>query len=82
VSDLRASACRNFAPDSLGEDPAVCSGCLWHAADHDSPFALGWVDGFEGYVNGITLYADPGDPRGRAYDRGRTQGEADRARSR
>ena len=26
--------CPDFAPDTLGDDPAVCIRCLWHRSDH------------------------------------------------
>jgi hypothetical protein len=72
--------CLDFAPDSLGEAPQVCIACLWSVVDHDTPFALGWNDGFYGFVTGLTFDDDPDSLRSQAYDRGRTQGEIDQAR--
>lgn len=66
--------CADFAPDSLGPEPEVCSGCLWYADAHVSPFAFGWVDGY----NGAPSYDQSDDAA--AYKRGRKQGEVDRRR--
>ena len=73
-------ACRDFAPDSLGDDPRICIACLWSVSDHNTPFALGWDDGYEGLVTGLTFDFDPSSTASVSYDRGRTQGETDRAR--
>jgi len=72
--------CRDFAPDSLGDDPRICIACLWSVEDHTTPFALGWFDGYEALATGVTFDNDPGSRRSIEYDRGRTQGETDRAR--
>jgi hypothetical protein len=75
-----AHACNDFAPDSLGDSPPVCTGCLWHVAYHNTPFSLGYADGWDGLATGLTFDDDPESPRSIAYDNGRTQGEIDAAR--
>lgn len=59
--------CRAFAPDSLGDNPAVCSGCSWHALDHSDRFALGWVQGTRDHVRvieaGIKQAVEHGHPQ-------------------
>jgi hypothetical protein len=37
------TVCRNFAPDSLGDDPRVCIACLWHVKDHVDAGLGEWV---------------------------------------
>lgn len=79
--EVNTYPCADFAPDSLGEDPEVCSGCLWYADSHTTPFAYGWSDGFAGLSTGMTFHDDPNGAASVAYDRGRTQGEIDKARA-
>lgn len=73
--------CLDFAPDSLGDDPAICIKCLWDVGCHYSPFALGWDDGFAGLTTGITFDSDPSGEQSAQYDSGRNQGEVDYFRS-
>jgi hypothetical protein len=69
--------CSDFSPDSLGDDPAVCIGCLWHVSSHSTPFAAGWQDGYEGWPD---AQGDRSAAWSANYAAGLAQGKIDAAR--
>lgn len=69
------TVCKRFAPDSLGDDAALCSSCLLDVYEHQDPFAQGWIDGLHGAQKGPET-----DAWSRLFEKGRKQGAIDKER--